>query len=195
MLKVFTYRVSDPDEKEVIRKILECMLPDQEESFFPIPQYSPEKVLEDGDIAITFGTTSSLAVRDCDKAIQHVTLPSPKDLLNRAGNEKTRDVACQALQDLAKKLSHESFSPAKVVVTDADLPDLDKRHLLMLQRLTEKSNSKFCIQTSKNGKTIAIGYNIPTKLEADIKITFEELYTVRNVMDILEVDSVELVGL
>jgi hypothetical protein len=195
LIKVFTYRITDSDEIQVVPGILRATLADRDFGMFPMPQYSPDRVLVDGDVAVTFGTTPALAVRDSGKAIQHVSLPAPKKLVNKAGNEKDRDDAWNALQDLAKKLADESFSPAQVIVTEADMPDLDKQHLLMLQRLTEKSNSRFCIQTGKNGKTIAIGYDIPIDFEADIKISFEELYTVRNVMDILEVDRVELINL
>lgn len=195
MLKVFKYRVTAEEEVQVVENILTAALPGKEWHHYDMPQYSPERVLEDGDIAVTFGTAAALAVRDCNKAIQHVKLPAPKDLLNREGNEAARDEAWNLLQGLAQNLVNESFSPAQVVVTDEDLPDLDTRHILMLQKLTEKASSKFCIQTSKNGKTIAIGYDIPTDLKADIKISFEELYTIKNVMDILKVDHIELVNL
>lgn len=195
MLKVFTYRLNGIEETEVVHKILEAALPGTNAEYYNMPQFSPDHVLEDGDIAITFGRSAELVVSASEKAIQHVALPAPKNLVNREGNAEARDVAWNQLKDLAKKISHESFSPANVTLTEEDLPDLDRRHILMLQKLTEKANSRFCLQTAKNGKTIAVGYNIPTDVEADIKITFEELYTVRNVMDILEVNKVDLVGL
>jgi hypothetical protein len=195
MIRAFTYRVANEEEILVVGNIISRALPNKNYEIYPMPQYAPDKILEDGDIAITFGTAAALAVRDCEKAIQHVKLPAPKELVNKEGNENTRDVAWNLLQDLFKTIGDESFIPVKVVIADADLPDLDARHMLMLHKLTEKSNAKFCIQTSKNGKTIAIGDSIPTDMHADIKISFTELYTIKNVMDILKIDKVELVNL
>jgi hypothetical protein len=58
----------------------------------------------------------------------------------------------------------------------------------------EKAGKTFCIQTTKNGKTIAIGDKIPIDELFDIKISFEELYSIRCVMDILGVNNISLVN-
>ena len=195
MIKVFTYRIVLQDEMSVVKDIIHAALPGVDFKEFPMPQFSPDKCLDDGDVAITFGTAPALAIQDCEKVIQQVKLPAPKMLVSKAGNEPSRDVAWNSLKELGKKLTNETFTPTDIRITAADMPDLDAKHLLMLKKLTEKSNSKFCVQVSRNGKTIVIGDSIPTEIQADIKISFEELYTVKNVMDILKVDSVELVNL
>ena len=196
MLKAFTYRVTDEEEKAVVHRILQAAFPDVPHEVYPIPQYSPSHILDDGDAVITFGATAAMAVQDYKKAIQLLTLPAPKNLLDKPANGQSREQAWEMIQKFAESINQKAISPTKIEITEADMPDLDAKHLLVLERLIERSGSQVCFQASKNGKTIAICYtNNIDQVEADVKITFEELYTVRNVMDILGVDKVELVNL
>jgi hypothetical protein len=198
MIKAFTYQLKDIIEKETVTRLLALVF-EQDIEIFNIPQFSPDKNMVAGDAVISFGKTAQLAVDNAIEskqlAVTHMTVPNPKRLVNKEGNEETRDVAWNTLQILKGKINQSIYEPGAIVITEKDMPELDKLHMLALQKLISKSNSKFCIKAAKNGKTIAIGDSIPTDLKADIKISFEELYTVRNVMDILGIDSVSLVNL
>jgi len=198
MIKIFTYRVSSEEQINTIKRLIKATL-DQDPTIYNIPQYSPSKLLEDGDTAISFGTTATLSVRDTVESkglsTQLINLPAPKDLINQEGNEKAREQAWDTLAELKSSLSNNGMKVEKVTYTENDLPELHRYHVLALQKLLEKSGRKFCLMATKNGKSIAIGETFPTDLKVDIKISFEELYTIRNTMDILGLDNVSLVNL
>ena len=195
MIKSFRYRIANDEERKVTEEILAAALPGRVVEFYSIPQHSPDRVIEDGDIVITFGNAARLLVTQSDKAIQHIALPMPIKLLNVEGNETTRVEAWDQLMELAGLIDQKAFAPSDVTISEDDMPDLDAKHLLVLKELIKKSGSKVCFQTAKNGKIIAICYEKPSNVEADIYISFEELYTIRQIMDILDVDNVKLVNL
>ena len=193
----FTYQAKD-NEIEVVKKIMYATFGDNWMTW-NAPQYWPDKIVLPGDYVITFGQTLETGLKAFieDKGIplSVLHLPVPKKLLPIEGNEPFRDKAWVDMLAFVEKFKQGTLEPTVIKYTDADLPDLDRRHLLMLEKIMEKSGNKYCLQTAKNGKKIVVGDNIPETIEADIRMSFHELYTIRNLMDVLGVKEVQLLNL
>jgi len=165
---------------------------------FNVPQVRPEQNIQEGDVVITFGRTVSMMVDQYQATkkinIHHVVLKDVEALHSKPGNEPHRKEALAELTKLKQFLAEDRYQPTHVTLTSEDLPDLDSKHLLMLQKLTETNQTERCFQTTKNGKLIEIRDKPSGSSKADICITFEEIYTVRQIMDVLGTSEVTLVN-
>jgi len=164
---------------------------------YNIPQHRVEDHIVSGSVALTFGTFATAAATQYveDKQVSNVMvieLPHFKYLTPLQGNKDKRQFAYDALVELNNFLKQEAFLPAEIHVTKEDLPDLDRYHLAMLSKMTEQNNKDTCFQISKNGKLIEIGFK-PKPSKADVFLTFEEVYTIRSLMDVMGVKEVDLV--
>lgn len=192
---VFTYKATKEIE-ERISKWLDLL--EYPYKLYNIPQTRPEKIIEKGDVIIAFGAVpSSLVDQHLKERGKYgeivVELPKPDSLKKKKENAEDRQRCLESLEQLKKTLKEDRFQPTEITIKEEDLPALEKQHISMLKELTEGQGKESCFQTTKDGQLIEISNSLTKGSEADIHLTFAELYTVRQVMDILKVDEVQIV--
>ena len=192
----FTYKVSG----ELVNTVRDCLhVVADKFDIFDLPSYKIDDHLEEDAAVVTFGKFAEKLVSQCieEKKLINVrvlNLPSPRDLLHIEPNNSERRLrAWHRLQELKEEIKEETFRPTGLKITERDLPDLDAKHILLLQKVTDENNRKTCIQVTKGGKLIEISNGPLEDSKADIHLTFHELYTIRLIMDVLEVSGVTLV--
>lgn len=164
---------------------------------YNIPNHRVEDHIQDNSIIVTFGKLARIAVHQRleDKKynnVKHVALPHLKYLKKMKENKEKRQQAQQELLAIKELLEANLFQPSGFVVKEDDLPDLDTRHLLLLQKITEEAGQNSCFQVTKGGKLIEISIEEVEDSKADTHLTFHELYTIRAAMDVLGVTEVTL---
>lgn len=162
-----------------------------------MPHRRPADQLQAGDTIVSFGklpaTMAEQAIKDKGfRHCQHIKLAHPRELVATQQNKTHREEAFNALNQLKISLETKRFQPTGLLVTEEDLPELEAKQLLLLEKLTDKAGESSCFQTTKGGKLIEIGINPKQDSNADIFLTFEEIYTIRAIMDILQVESIDL---
>jgi len=191
----FTYKASS-DDTALAQRILDFL--GAPAKLFNIPQYTLKGNIRDGQCVITFGTATKLSVtqylEESRISANHIPLPALRSLYNTPDNQDARAQVASILDELRPNLKASVFHPETIKIVEGDLPDLDARQILMLERITERAGKHTCIQTSKNGKVIQIGREPLKDIDADFYVTFEELYTMKLVMDVLGVKEVKLVN-
>jgi hypothetical protein len=191
----FTYKATE-EHKEIVEKCLSIL--EKEYKLLDIPSHRVEDHLKGNMMAISFGKLAEMQVQSCiaDRkliGVKHEKLPHPKQLVKIAENKDTREVTLNTLTKLKEELALEIYQPEVKKYEEGDLPDLEHRQLLLLQKLVEESSKGYCIQTTKNGKLIAIGATPQSGKAADIQMSFQELFLLRLAMDILGVTEVDIV--
>lgn len=191
----FTLQASAEDLAQAKRclDLLKCHI-----SLLNVPQWKPEDSVHENDIVVVFSETLRRRIQSHIETkklnVTLVVLPEIKHLYNKAGNESFRTQAFDTLTRLKESISQDIFHPTFIVVTEQDLPEINLAQIAMLKKLTSDKGHDSCFQTCKNGKLIEIS-NSSDQIEsaADIRLTFEEVFMVRQVMDVLKVDEVKLV--
>lgn len=194
-LLAFTYK-ADAGNQEIVKKCLSFL--EQEVKIYNIPNHRVEDVLKDNSVVITFGKFAELAVQHFifEKKlgnVRHEKMPAPKQLVKSELNKDFRVAALETLKKIKEFMAQDILKPEVKVFEEGDLPDLDHKQLLLLQKIVEESKKGFCYQTTKNGKLIEIGVTHQPNSKADIQISFEELFILRLIMDVLGTEKVELV--
>jgi hypothetical protein len=194
-LKVFTFKATQPDMEVVYACINFLETP---ASFFNIPTHRIEDHITNNSIVIIFGNTLQKNIESFieEKRLENIKvflLPKPSQLTREEKNSFARIEAFQKLQQIKELVKTDLFHPDSIKITEADLPDLDARHLLYLEKLTEEAGRITCFQTSRQGKLIEISKEPQNESQADIHLTFQEIYTIRLIMDVLNVKEVHLV--
>lgn len=193
---VFTHSYSTK-EIEAARKWLTILEADYE--LFNIPNHRAEDHVASDSIIFGFGQVARIAIERAveDKKLENtkvIELPLVKYLVKEQRNRITRKDAYDKLIEVKEIIKEDVFRPVGLVVREEDLPDLDNKHLLLLEKVTEEAGKDTCIQVSKNGKIIEIGKERMKDSKADIHLTFYEVYTIRQIMDVLKVKEVQLVN-
>jgi hypothetical protein len=191
----FTYRAKaeDLERAEQCLAVLEA-----ESAIFNIPTHRVEDHISQNSVILTFGRLARIEVQQYidDKklpGVRLVDLPHTKQLSPESVNRESRLSTYKKLRELRDLLKAQLYYPTSVVVKSADLPELDTKQLLLLSKMTEDAGETSCFQATKGGKLIEIS-NAPIEdSKADIHLTFQEVYTIRAVMDILKVTEVQLV--
>lgn len=191
----FTYKTTSED-KEIVEKCLSILGKDYK--LFDIPSHRVEDQLSSNATVLSFGKLAEMQVQSCisDKKltnVKHEKLPHPKYLVKVQENKEYREETLAKLSALKEKLDSDVYMPQVKTYEEGDLPDLDHRQILLLQKMTEESGKGCCVQTTKNGKLITIGAAPQSGKTTDIQMSFQELYTLRLAMDILGVTEVNIV--
>ena len=196
MLKLicFTHKAS-PEHTEIVKKWIGATGIDGVQ-LYNIPNHKPEDLIRDNTVVVTFGKFAELAVAYCftekqRKNARHIFLPHPRQLIPQIANKEYRAQAQAVIEELKVLMAEEIFQPELIVITEKDLPDIKRNELIMLKKLIEETGKNSCLITSKNGKLIQLG-NGPAKGKPDILLSFEELYGIRLIMDVLGVSEVEI---
>lgn len=192
----FTHKASQ-EQLEIVCTCLK-FLEAQEGKLFNIPTHRVEDHVKSHCIVITFGDQASKEVElivssKKNKNCKHFSLPHPDQLIKSEENTEYRKKAFDVLTEVKELLHTDIFIPENIKVEEADIPELNARQILLLSRMTEDIDRDNCFQVNKGGKLIEISKTPVEESKADIQITFEELYTIRSIMDVLQVTEVEIV--
>lgn len=190
----FTYKA----QKEDFERAKKCLdLLNVEYDIFNIPQFRVEKNIQDNQVVFTFGAAAKLAaetyIKETKVNAKLVSLPHLKSLRPTEQNKEHRDLTSTILKAEGDFLASNVSDVCQSDLTIDDLPDLTHQHILLLKKMVEDRGDDTCLQVAKNGKKILIGQKPCKDIEHDIFISFEELYTVRQAMDILGVEAVHVV--
>jgi hypothetical protein len=193
----FTHNVTDPSELITIESWLATLCADVK--LFNIPNHKMEDHVKSGMAVVTLGRIASITLQQVvnEKKIQnvrHVSLPQIKSLAPKPENKEARAEAMNKLKELKAFIELDIYQPQVVLVSESDIPDLDAKHLLMLQKMTEAAGKNSCFQCTKNGRLIEISTTHLENSKADVHLTFHEVYTIKTLMDVLKVTEVELVS-
>lgn len=134
---------------------------------------------EPTDIVLLFGKKAANLFTAAHR--EKIELPDLKDLM--PGNNGIRNQTYKLLLSFRDKINN-----SKIITKDT-LPDLSYKDIESIEsRLKEKKETCWKGKT-KDGKSIEIQI-IPTNSNADITITFSELYALKTAIDILDIDQI-----
>lgn len=161
-----------------------------------LPQHNPEKQIQNNDFVVSFGKLAAIYIDSITElnqqhniVIQHIRLPDAKNLISKKENAKNRNITLEKLTQLKEQLNNNIPNIEQLTITNQNLPDLTATQLLLLKQITDEN--KYILQTTQSGQVIKITHNITEEQDADIQLTFAEIYTIRAVMDVLGIQQVE----
>jgi hypothetical protein len=193
----FTHRAGKIDQERAKQWLSLISKTSNSGEVYNIPQHRPEDIIGNQRVVVSFGRVVSTIIDQLldEKgfSIYHVRLPSLKQLTPLQQNKEPRQQAKEQLAQASEVLQETLLEPEVLLVTEQDLPDLNARQILLLQKLMEDNGQTHCFQTTKNGKLIEIRTAHNEGSKADIQVTFEELYTARLVLDVLGTTEVSIV--
>jgi hypothetical protein len=192
---VFTHNAK-ANETTLVKRCMDLL--ESEYVVLNIHQHTPKSHVNTGDTVIAFGQVPFMMIeqyrQEKELDISIIQLPAPKSLTKTVGNENNRYETFKTLNELKISLQEQRYQPRNIKITSEDLPELERQHVLMLKKMTEENNHVSCFQVTKNGQTIQIG-NVPlVEQKTDRYISFQELYTIRQIMDVLKINEVELIN-
>lgn len=190
----FTYKASKEDAERANKCMDMLGVP---YNVYDIPSYRVEGHLHDGQVVFSFGKTIGLMVDEYIKSkglnVRSIQLPHLKQLRPLKDNVATREQVKLLLEAETELLHSAAEAPMPAEISLEDLPDLSHMHILLLKKMIDEKGQKTCLQVSRNGKKVLIGNEPDKQIEHDLFITFEELYTIRQAMDVLGVEKVNVV--
>jgi hypothetical protein len=194
MLVALTYNLSQDQLNGLIKNCMGVLETDYKT--INIPQERLEKRLEPDATVVSFGGFATTYAQQCIEEegldrVRLVTLPAPSKLVNKKENASLRQETLSILSSLKKELERKRVEISRKTILSTDLPDFEAQHLLVLKKLME--GRKSCYQTTVGGKLIVIGEE-DKRVPADICLSFEELYTVKLIMELLGVKEVSIIA-
>jgi hypothetical protein len=173
-----------PQEESLARLWLDIGTPDS--LLYTIPQTKPEDIVKNGDIVVTFGTTTRLIVQSALeklKDVKHIALPPINKLENKATCTLARTEAKAQLDEIAI-LKEVQLGEIPIEIELSELP----------QEINWKwifhSDQKTRYYTSTKGRRIQI--NGEPTADIDVYLTLPELLTISKIMETLNVKEVRL---
>lgn len=197
MILFFTNKIN-PEHNKVLAAMTKFL--DHETRCLNIPQHRPDDHVKEHAIIVSFGKLAATLV---DQSIQekrlahvhHTRLAHPEFLFPLHKNQAQRLFASAELEKVKEIVTEQRFYPDAVIVSEKDLPELSAIQLLLLKKMTDEEGKKSCFQTTKGGKIIEISNEPLENSNADVHLTFNEVFTVRSIMDVLGVSQVDLVSI
>jgi hypothetical protein len=189
MFKAYSVGLQERDF-ELIRKITRVVTTDHV-SVKDLRYYDIKLEDTKNNILFIFGSKASRLAQDIE-AKQVVHLPEISTLHASTGIDEQRLEALKKLNLLKTILETDTIEINTESVLKDPVPDLELSDLKILEStLKEKKVNKW-LTTTTNGKTVQISI-VPESTEADINITFCELYTLKIAMDTLDIKEFTVV--
>ena len=135
--------------------------------------------LNNTDIVLAFGKKAHRLTKSRPLTLE---LPELSKLEDRKKNEEIRRTTYLSLLEFKKEINLLS------TISEKDL-DLTCDSLLSLENSLKKKGKALWMGKTKNGKSIELSLAPQKKKNADISLTFAEMYAIRTAMDTLEVDT------
>ena len=198
-MKVFAFAYKMTEEQEAVANACLALLGIKDLHAMNIPNYRVEDFIENDAVVVTFGRSASnyvisyLTENPRITNVKHVALPTFSQLEKKEENKSFRESTFQKLKELREFIEQDRFQPVVKTISEGDLPNLDRKHLILLKDITEEAGKTSCFQVNKNGKLIEISLEPIEDSKADIHLTFSEVYTIRVLMDTLQVKAVDFV--
>lgn len=148
------------------------------------------------DVLFLFGARVIKECKSLDCKIK-LEFPDISKLDAGFGEEEERDEAFSKLINLQKVLHKQISTTPKTVVetyklSEESLPTLNANEILALEETLKKQGVTEWKGITKNGVTICLSW-LPGKKDADINLTFAELYALKVAMETLQVEEFEIV--
>jgi len=189
MFKAYSVGLQERDF-ELIRKITRVVTTDHV-SVKDLRYYDIKLEDTKNNILFIFGSKASRLAQNIE-AKQVVHLPEISTLHASTGIDEQRLEALKKLNLLKTILETDTIEINTESVLKDPVPDLELSDLKILEStLKEKKVNKW-LTTTTNGKTVQISI-APESTEADINITFCELYTLKIAMDALDIKEFTVV--
>jgi hypothetical protein len=178
------------NEVEIIRQMI-ALVTDEPADVYDLRSYQP--ISTEGDILFLYGDR---AIGDCGKLPHRVKLefPDVSRLVAGFGDEEERELAHQKLLDFKAAIADTQDSAVeRTVIPEESLPPISTSQALgHLKVALSHENVEAWEGVTKNGKKFRITL-VPEESDADIRLTFVELYMIRAAMDTLQVEELEIV--
>jgi len=177
-----------PDETQIALAKQWLELVTEETTIYTIPLHRPETSIKQGDIIVTFGTTTKLVVNSPANAIPDtdlICLPALNLLQNTptcVGNRKEARDLLETIPSLKQKEIRESVNQLSTI----DLPIEDNWEVSLTALLNTTATRFF---TARSGKKIQVGGEQDPF--SDIYLTVEELLMISKIMQTLGVKEVK----
>ncbi len=189
MFKAYSVGLQERDF-ELIRKITRVVTTDHV-SVKDLRYYDIKLEDTKNNILFIFGSKASRLAQDIE-AKQVVHLPEISTLHASTGIDEQRLEALKKLNLLKAILETDTIEINTESALKDPVPDLELSDLKILEStLKEKKVNKW-LTTTTNGKTVQISI-VPESTEADINITFCELYALKIAMDALDIKEFTVV--
>jgi hypothetical protein len=195
--KAFAYSI-DANQYTTIRKMIQ-FLTEEEPEIIDLRSFEPE--ISKDDLVLVYGIKAQRRLEK-NKCLLKVEFPEPYKLGKTAlGNETDRKSAWEKLIQLKNTLdsgnmeaiSKASFENQKTLNLTEELPSkLTATNIKELERQQKEQGKTHWSGWTTNGKSIRVTVE-PEKSEADINITFAELYAVMGLKEVFRVKELEIV--
>jgi hypothetical protein len=157
-----------------------------------IRSYEPES--NAGDILFLFGTR---ATKECKglKCKTRLEFPDVSKLDAGFGDIEERKEAMQKLLELEKVLREDTVPVTEIqkhILSDESLPALSTSEVLALEETLRKQGISEWRGMSKSGLSVCLSW-VPGRTDADINLTFPELYALKAAMETLQIEEFEIV--
>tara|TARA_Y100000310_G_C20654972_1_gene801522 strand:- start:1583 stop:2167 length:585 start_codon:yes stop_codon:yes gene_type:complete len=190
MIKAYSVGLAERDY-ELIRKIVKII--ELEHISIKDLRYYDIKLEEinKDDVLLVFGSKASRLVEDIN-AKQIVSLPRISSLHANTGSQAERLKAFNQLKLLKDILKTDEVKVETKTIIKDPFPEITISDLKTLETTLAEKNVNTWLTTTKNGKTIQLSIT-PSASEADMNITFSELYTLKIAADTLGVQEFTII--
>lgn len=195
MIKVFGFNISTEDQ--VIADKVCNMLPGDAECV-DLRCFEPES--NNTDVILIFGEKAAKICKDLPYKIKEI-FPDFNKLSPDFGEQEEIEQARVKFNILKQRLEEpDKVAPKDVTVqqdrstyTEESLPDASAAQILkQLKTILQKTGQKEWLLYTKNNKSVRVTIE-PEQSNADIDITFAELYTLKMAMETLQAKELEIV--
>jgi len=187
-LKVIAYGFDiKQTEYELIRNIIH-ILGDTRLEIYDLKSYSLSG--EQDAIIFTFGKKAAMYVIE---AAQHIELPDLIYLDPSHGDEKIRKDVYDKLLNLRKRLDSSGRLQQITKIDEESLPNLTADDVKQLELKLREKGIHYWRAVTRGGKVVIVSNDISLGVEADVQISFPELYSMKILMETLQVKELEIV--
>lgn len=190
--KAFAFNLNKEEENTIRRMV--AVATDEKVQLVDTMSFKPECNKE--DIIFLYGKRVHRQFKNspCRYKLEFPDIPA---LVDKQGDPETRKHAFQVLVDLKEKLASGELESVqetvnRVVLTEESLPAINADDVLVLQKYIQEQNQDYWQGTTKKGQSVRLTV-APTSSDADVNMTFAELYAVKMAIETLNLKEVEVV--
>lgn len=193
--KAYGYNLS-PKDYELIHRMVK-LITNEVADIYDVHSYEPE--VHADDVVLIYGRKAAQACKNraCRATME---FPDASRLDPALNDEEAREEAFSRLKKLEKLLDFghtpdldlDTQTIDETVITKEQLPDLTSSQVQKLEAIIRQKGYTEWLGTTQDGRTIRLTLQ-PEDSEADIDMTFAELFLLRTAMERLQVKELELV--
>lgn len=194
--KAYGFNLTENDEK-IISKMFSLVTTDMPE-IYDLRSFSPE--IDSDDVIFVYGLKSKKICKEL-KCLAKIEFPDIAKLDATTGDEGQRELAYKEILKLKKYLGsnykNEEISTGIILedikdkINETSLPPLNSKQVMQLEIVLKKKGITSWVCKSKDGIKTRITIE-PEKSDADINLTFKELYALKACMEVLHIEEFEI---